>query len=82
MWTTLFSCLLAVLKACETKFWSNRNSIFQISMATGPGRARRLLDSDSDLEDDDDDGVFFSHFTVLCKNIVNMHRLHDVLQFF
>ena len=23
----------------------------------------------------------FSHFTVLCKNIVNMHRLHDVLQF-
>ena len=26
--------------------------------------------------------VFFSHFTVLCKNIVNMHRLHDVLQFF
>ena len=25
--------------------------------------------------------MFFSHFTVLCKNIVNMHRLHDVLQF-
>ena len=26
--------------------------------------------------------AFFSHFTVLCKNIVHMHRLNDVLQFF
>ena len=24
---------------------------------------------------------FFLHFIVLCKNIVNMHRLHDVWQF-
>ena len=24
----------------------------------------------------------FSHFTVLCKNIVNMHHLSDVLQLF
>ena len=27
-------------------------------------------------------GFFSSHFTILCKNIINMHRLSDVLCFF